>query len=471
MRTAGDPERNTENKKRTDCSSGLYAFLFCKYLYVRPGQRQIKPLPPLKSRDLQSSFNFQGLECGQNNRKEASAMKHQYFFIVALLLAALLLFSGCAGTEAAEEAATDEITALEEPESIPEDTSDYVYEENEIGISLEGTTARAASDAVSISGSDVTINGEGTYVLSGSLDNGSVIVDAGKEEEVQLILNGVSITSEDFAAIYVVSADKVTVTLAEGTTNTLVNGGSFTAMDENNVDAVIFSKDDLTLEGAGTLIVASPAGHGIVGKDDLKISGGSYEISASETAVKANDSIEIGDGVFTLTAGGDGLHAENNDDDSLGSIYISGGAFYINAVDDGIHATTTLQIDGGVFEITAAEGLEATCVTINGGDISVAASDDGINAAWKSSIYSPRIEINGGNTTVVMGAGDTDGVDSNGDIVINGGTLSVSGNSAFDYDGTGVINGGAVIVNGQQVSTLPNQMMGGGGMGGPGWRP
>ena len=407
-------------------------------------------------------------------------MKHQYFIIIAVLLAALLLFTACAGTEAAEEATADETVSPEDATDAAESISDNdAAESGEVEIWLEGATARAASDAVSVSGSTVTISGEGTYVLSGSLDNGSVIVDAGKEDKVQLILNGVSVTSEDFAALYVASADKVTVTLAEGTVNTLANGGSFTAVDESNVDAVIFSRDDLELEGAGTLIITSPAGHGIVGKDDLTVSDGNYEISAADTAIKANDSLEIAGGSFTLTAGADGLHAENNDDESLGSIYIGGGSFSINAGDDGVHATTVLQIDGGTIEITAAEGLEATCITINGGDISIAASDDGVNAARKSSLYSPTVEINGGNVTIVMGAGDTDGVDSNGDIVINGGTVNVTGNSTFDYDGTGVINGGTVIVNGQQVSTLPNQMMGGpgmggmgqGGMGGPGWRP
>lgn len=402
-------------------------------------------------------------------------MKHQYFKIIALLLAALLLFSACAVRESTEDAQTDELAAAQENTDDASETASVndTSENGEVEISLEGTTARAASDSVGISGSTVTISGEGTYVLSGSLDNGSVIVDAGKEDKIQLILNGVSITSEDFAALYVASADKVTVTLAEGTVNTLLNGGSFIAIDESNVDAVIFSRDDLELEGAGTLIITSPAGHGIVGKDDLTVSDGNYEISAADTVIKANDSLEIAGGVFTLTAGADGLHAENSDDESLGSIYISGGTFYINAADDGVHATTTLQIDGGTFQITAAEGLEATCITVNGGDISIAASDDGVNAARKSSLYSPMVEINGGNVTIVMGAGDTDGVDSNGDIVINGGTVNVTGNSTFDYDGTGVINGGTVIVNGEQVSTLPNQMMGGGmgGMGGPGWRP
>ena len=104
-------------------------------------------------------------------------------------------------------------------------------------------------------------------------------------------------------------------------------------------------------------------------------------------------------------------------------------------------------------------------IQINDGKISISASDDGINAARKSSAYTPTVEINGGEITIVMGAGDTDGVDSNGNLIINGGTVNVSGNSCFDCDGTATYNGGTVIVNGQQVDSIPVQMMGGrGGM-------
>ena len=128
-----------------------------------------------------------------------------------------------------------------------------------------------------------------------------------------------------------------------------------------------------------------------------------------------------------------------------------------------------IQVDDGQLTIAAAEGIEATYVQLNGGTIAISSWDDGINAAQKSKAYRATVEINGGDITIAMGAGDTDGVDSNGDILINGGTVSVTGNSAFDYDGTGTITGGTVIVNGQQVTTLPNQMMGGRGGFGGGW--
>lgn len=238
--------------------------------------------------------------------------------------------------------------------------------------------------------------------------------------------------------------------------------GSFKKDGDTNTDGVIFSRSDLVLNGTAILTVSS-TDNGIVSKDDLKVTGGTYQITASSKAFEANDSIQISDGNFTLKAGTDGLHAENDEDDSLGYIYVSGGTFHITAGDDGIHAVSLLQIDDGTFNIIAAEGMEATYVQINGGTINIQASDDGINAGKKSSAYTPTIEFNGGNITITMGAGDTDGVDSNGNIIVNGGTISVTGNSTFDYDGTAQINGGTIIVNGQETDTIPNQMMGGRG--------
>ena len=337
-----------------------------------------------------------------------------------------------------------------------------------VAITLNGSTAASESDTVRVSGSSVTITAAGTYLISGTLDNGSIIVSADKEDKVQLVLNGASINSDSFAAIYVVQADKVFITLSDGTVNRLSNGGSFTQIDENEVDAVVFSKDDLSFNGTGTVQINSPAGHGIVGKDDVTITSGVYEIAAAKHAVQAKDSIAVAGGTFSLAAGEDGLHAENSDDDTLGSIYIAGGDFTVRASDDAVHAITLLEIDGGVFQITAAEGLEGTYIRINDGKITISASDDGVNAAHKSSAYTPTVEINGGSLTIVMGAGDTDGVDSNGNLIINGGTVNVTGSSCFDYDGTAQYNGGTIIVNGQQVDSIPGPMMGGmrGGKGG-----
>ena len=313
-------------------------------------------------------------------------------------------------------------------------------------------------------GQDITITSAGVYVLSGEASNMTVYVEAGKDDKVQLVLDGVSVTNESFPVIYIKSADKVFITT--NADNNLSVTGTFVSDGNTNTDGVIFSKSDLTLNGTATLTVSS-TDNGIVGKDDLKITGGTYVINAASKAIEANDSIRIADGVLYLTAGTDGLHAENNEDASKGYIYIGGGSLTITAGDDAIHATTVVQTDGGSIAITAAEGIEATYIQFNAGTISIQASDDGVNAAYKSSAYTPTVEINGGEITVSMGSGDTDGIDSNGNIIVNGGTVSVTGNSTFDYDGTAQYNGGTILVNGQQVSSIPNQMMGGrGGFGG-----
>ena len=332
---------------------------------------------------------------------------------------------------------------------------------------LEQTADR--TDAVFLTvadGQDITITEAGVYVLSGTASGVTVRVEAGEDDKVQLVLDGLSVTNTSFPVIYVKSADKVFVTVAAD--SSLAVTGAFTSDGDTKTDSVVFSKTDLTLNGTAALTISS-SDNGVVSKDDLKVTGGTWIIRAASKALEANDSIRIAGGTLNLTAGTDGLHAENDDDPSEGFIYIGGGSLTISAGDDAIHATTVVQIDGGSISAVAAEGIEGTYIQLNGGTISIQASDDGINAARKSSAYTPVVEINGGDITIAMGAGDTDGIDSNGNIIMNGGTVNVTGNSTFDYDGTAQYNGGTIIANGQQVSEIPNQMMGGqGGRGGQG---
>ena len=182
------------------------------------------------------------------------------------------------------------------------------------------------------------------------------------------------------------------------------------------------------------------------------------------------DPVCIAGGEIQITTDKDGLHAENDDDDSTGFVYICGGTLKVLAGDDAIHATTIVQIDGGELALNAREGLEGTWIQINNGTVNIQASDDGINAAYKSAKIAPTAEFNGGTVTIVMGSGDTDAVDSNGNLVINGGTLDITAQSPFDYDGTCQKTGGTLIINGTETDDVSNQMMGGrGGHGGRSW--
>lgn len=317
------------------------------------------------------------------------------------------------------------------------------------------------------SGEDVQITNEGIYLISGEASDVTITVNADDTAKVQLVLDGVHITNQDAPAIYVVSADKVFVTTTAGSTNTLEVTGTFVADGDTNTDAVIFSKDDLVLNGLGALTINS-TDNGISCKDDLKITGGSYAITASSDAIEANDSIRIADGTFAINAAKDALHAENDEDDTLGYIYVCGGTYDITAGDDGIQATTVLQIDGGSFTINAVEALEATYVQVNNGSVGINASDDGINATTKSnSIGTPTIEVTGGTITIAMAQGDTDAIDANGNIIVSGGSIDITAQSAFDFDGTASFTGGTITVNGEQISEITNSMMMGGMGGGP----
>lgn len=340
--------------------------------------------------------------------------------LVAGLLGYALLacsISGCSfdsfsktATETSSESSSSatEITYLNADDMFTDRDKEVGYDEDTAtAITLSDDASSCDSSSVTISDNTITITDEGTYLLTGSLSDGQVIVDA-DDKKVQLVLDSVDINCDASTALYVKAADKVFVTLASDSENSLSNTSDFVAIDDNNIDAVIFSKDDLTLNGSGTLTVTAKYGLGIVSKDDLVITSGTYQITAAKHALSGKDSVRIADGVLTLDAGTDGIHSENTDDDAKGFIYIANGDISITADSDGFDVEETLQVDGGNIEVYAGddglhsdddliitagtinvtksyEGLEGVTVTIEDGDISVVSSDDGINASGDGS--------------------------------------------------------------------------------------
>ena len=347
------------------------------------------------------------------------------------------------------------------------------YDESEaVKITLSGKTAACNSSNVQIEDGVVTIKAAGVYVLSGTFTDGTIVVDAGDDDKVQLVLDGVSIMAADYAAIYAKNADKVFVTLAEGAGNSLTVSGDYVQTDDNNVDAVIFAKCDLTLNGTGSLTVKDNMGHGIVSKDDLVVTGGTYTIYSQDHCLNGKDSVRIADGTFNLSCDEDGIHA-GNDDQQDGYVYIEGGDINISVGDDALHAEGLLIITGGDIDVSkSCEGVEGYKILVTGGDIDVVSSDDGFNAAGGSSgsgynhdgfgggpgmggVYMDAdsdayIFITGG--TININA-DGDGIDSNGCIGITGGSVYVlgpsdNGNGAMDYGICAAITGGEIVAVG-----------------------
>lgn len=319
-------------------------------------------------------------------------------------------------TNAEETSAQSEAGSYSSADMFTERDLAGTYEESgAVYVTLSGDGIIGETDGVAINGQTVTITAEGTYIFSGTLSEGQIVVDADKAK-VQIVFDNVDITCASSAAVYVKNAEKVFVTLAEGAQNTLRNTDEYVAIDDNNIDAVIFAKSDLTLNGTGSLTIVSAEGHGIVSKDDLKITGGTYDITAAGHALSGKDSVRIADGTFILTAEKDGIHAENADDEEKGYIYIADGDFTITSDGDGMDASNIVQIEDGTFDITAGGGAANSQKTHE---------SDMPGGGMSQNIERPDGENMPQDTTTDESGTSTKGIKAGGGMYLNGGTYQI----------------------------------------------
>lgn len=370
----------------------------------------------------------------------------------ALLACAALLLAGCgaaaspAGSESAPggEASSDvsgtaggsaAAASIDPDELFSNRDLEQGYDAaSAVAVQLAGDTAACTSAAVAVDGGRVTIRAEGVYLITGTLTDGQIVVDAGSEAKVQLVLSGASVTSADSAAIYCKNADKVFITLAEGTENTLANGGAFSAIDENNIDASVFSKTDLTLNGSGSLTVTSPAGHGVVSKDDLTVTGGVYTVTAAGHGFAGKDSVAVAGGSFAVTAGKDGFHAENSDDAALGFLYVADGSFVVDAQGDAVSAGTDLRIDGGSFTLTAGGG--SATAEMKAGDT--------MGPGQRGGTAGQSIAAESAQSIAAESAQSCKGIRAGGDLAVNDGTFVLdTADDAVHAGGGAAIAGGS----------------------------
>ena len=401
--------------------------------------------------------------------------------IALLLLASMLIFtlSGCSGytvvfadavptsllTSSSEENSDVAVNTEQALEAASSPTSAGAtvsadYDSDDLDTSLSSdhmTTITLAGDAITVDGNGATVEGNivtimsaGMYSISGALNDGQIIVNTEDEEKVRLVLNGADIACSTSAPIYVVNAEKTVITLAEGTANYVSDGAAyvFEDADSDAPNAAIFSHDDLTINGYGSLTVNANYKHGIVSNDDLKITGGSITVNAVADGIKGQDSLLVREGIVTINAGSDGMQANNDEDAEKGYVLIEGGTFNVTAGKDGIQAETSLLVSGGELTIASGGGSANGRARDTGDDWGMPNNAGDSNAIDTESTKGMKagvdLSITGG--TVTIDAAD-DALHSNDSLTISGGNIVLaSGDDGMHSDTTLAINGGDIRI-------------------------
>lgn len=393
--------------------------------------------------------------------------------IFAVLMSALIIVSalaGCSGNSSqtssessenktAASSSSSESGKTATAESVNANFTardmDIGYEETDaVKISCSGSDFNISGSGATAKDGVLTISKEGTYVFSGSIDEGRIVVNVTDKEKVQLVLNGFTIKCTTHSPLFIKSADKVFITLKDGTENTITDGTSYTKLadDESNVDAAVFSRADMTINGNGSLTVNGNMKNGIVSKDDLAITGGTITVNAKNNGICGKDCVKIADGTITVKSEGDGIKSNNSEDTSKGYIYIGGGKINITSTTDAIQAETTLTIEKGEFTLNTGGGSENSSKTSNGKDNPQWGKwgQDNSSAAEEDTASAKGLKAGGdikiSNATVTADTSD-DSIHSNSNVTIENGTFKLkSGDDGIHADTSTVINNGNILI-------------------------
>lgn len=312
-------------------------------------------------------------------------------------------------------------------------------------VTLNGATASVSGAGAAADGGVISLSKKGTYVFSGTLDNGQIVVNAPDTDKVRIVLNGAHITNLTGAAIDEITSDKLIITLAEGTENSVTDGGANyayrdTAREEPN--AAVYAKDDLTINGLGNLTVNAGFHNGIATKDDLLIVSGTLNVNAKNHALRGKDSVSIADGVINLTAGADGIQTDQADNTQKGFVIIENGIVNITASRDGIQADHALTVLGGTVNIQSGDsgsqsqkGLKSGGIlTISGGTLNIDALDDALHAVGNAVITDGVLNL----------ISQDDGIHADADLIISGGQVTVS-ESYEGFEAANIIISGGIV--------------------------